>query len=92
MSYRGVAAGTLQTFSFSVNYVAVDSRCDVLVAMTACGLDDLVVEISDANIVRVEAGREIDGMKKAIRRLNRVLAQDIVRRMAIIAGGDGVMA
>jgi len=92
MSDGCVAAGALQTFGFTVNYVAVDGRSDVLVTMTACGLDDLVVEVSNTNVVRVEAGREIEGMKKAVRSLNRVLADNVVWRMAIVAGGDGVVA
>src|SRR4029078_521073 len=92
MSDGCVAAGALQTFGFTVNYVAVDGRSDVLVTMTACGLDHLVVEVSNTNVVRVEAGREIEGMKKAVRSLNRVLADNVVWRMAIVAGGDGVVA
>jgi hypothetical protein len=64
-----VASGALQALCFSVDYIAVDGRRDVLVAMAASGLDNLVVEAGDANVVRVEAGREIKGMKKAIRGL-----------------------
>src|SRR5512144_2141864 len=92
MSDGGVAAGALQSFGRTVNYVAIDGGCDVLVTATARGFDNLVVEVGDADVVRVEASGEIEGMKKAVGGLNRVLADNVVRRVAIVAGCDGVMA
>jgi len=83
-----VAAGTFETFGFAMNYVSVDGLGDVLVTMTASGLDDLVVEVRNSDVVGVEACREIEGMKKSIRGFNRILADDVMGRVAIVTTGD----
>jgi hypothetical protein len=86
-----MAACALQSFCLSVDNVAVDCLRDVFVAMAASRFGYLVVEVGDPDDVRVITSGEIERMEKAVRSLNCVLANDIVRRVAIVAGRRRVM-
>jgi hypothetical protein len=56
-----------------VYYISIDRLRDVLVTAAARRLSDLVIEVRDANIVRVQTGSEIEGVEKSVRSLYRVL-------------------
>ena len=83
-----MAASTLQPLCLAVHHVAIDRLGDIFVAVTASRFRYLVVEVGDPDDVRVITSGEIERMEKAVRSLNCVLANDIVRRVAIVAGRD----
>ena len=55
-------------------------------------LNDLVVELCDLDRVRISTASEIKGMPESVIRFDRVLADDVVRSVAVVAGGHRVMA
>jgi hypothetical protein len=75
-----------------MHIVAVYGLGDGLVAMAARGLHHFAIKPGDFNGVRITSGGEIEGMKEAIVGFDRVFADDVVRRVTVIAGGGGVMA
>jgi len=87
-----MAACALQSLCLSVDNVAVDGLRDVFVAMAASRFGYLVVEVGDPDDVRVVPCSEIERMEESVRSLNRIFADDIVRRVAIVAGRHRMMA
>src|SRR5215475_1840044 len=87
-----VAAGALESGGPAVNNVTVDGGGDALVAMAAGVLGDLVIELGDLDRVGIPAGGEVEGMPESVVGLDGVLPEDVVRRVAIVAGGGRVMA
>ena len=70
----------------------IDSGGDVLMTATARVFRNFVIEAGDLNRVGISAAGEIKGVPETVIGFYRVFADDIVRRVAIVAGGDGVMA
>jgi len=92
MPHRIVAASALQTFSFAVDNTAVDFCRDVLVTPAAGVLGNSVVELGDLNRVGIVATGEIKGMPETVIGLHRIFANEVVRGVAIVAGGRRMMA
>jgi len=87
-----VAAGAFQTPGPSVHDIAVNGRRDAFMASPAGILDHFVVELRDLDGVGVVPGREIERVPEPIVGLDRVLSDDVVRRVAVIADRDHMMA
>jgi hypothetical protein len=92
MTDRVVATGALQPSGLSVRYVAIDGSSDVLVAAPASILGDVVIEAGDFDSVGIPASGEVKGMPESIVGFDRVFPDDVMRRVAVVAGGDGVVA
>ena len=92
MSYGIVAARALQSFGAAVHYVAVNRRSYVLVAAAAGVLSDLVVEFRDLEGVRILSAGEVKRVPETVVGLNSVLADKIVRRVAIVTHSNRMMA
>ena len=75
----------------SARPVAIDGFRDGLVAPAAGGFRYLEIECRDPNIVGISAGREIEGMEEAVARLDGILTHQVMWRVAIVAGGRGMM-
>jgi len=91
MSNRTVAARALQPFSLAVHNVAVDGRSNVLVAAAAGILRHFVVEAGDLDGIGVVAAGEIEGMPETVVDFDGVFANQIVRRVTIVAGSGSTM-
>ena len=50
------------------------------------------IQACDLNVVGIPAAREIEGVQKAIQRFDRVLPNEIVRGVAVVAAGSRPMA
>jgi hypothetical protein len=87
-----VAPGTHDFLGVAVNVIAVDRLRDALVAAPAGGFGHLEIERSDADVVGIFASREVERVKKSVAGFHRVLADQVVWRMAVIAGGGRPMA
>src|ERR1044072_3594043 len=70
---------------------ALDGLRHVLVAGAARALRHLVVVFVDANRLVERARREVERMPEAVARFGVVLAHKVVRRVAVVAGGDGAV-
>ena len=81
-----MATGALNSKSVAMNCVAVNCLRDALVASAAGALCHSKVEPGDLNILGIIAGRKVEGMEKAIAGFNRILPDQVVRRVAIITG------
>jgi len=92
MSDGRMAARALQPFGLAVNHVAVDRGGDVFMTSAACVLDDSMIEFRDLDGVRIPAGREVKGMPEAVVGFHRILPENIVGSVAIVAGGRRAMA
>jgi hypothetical protein len=64
----------------------------LLMTVAARLLGDFQIVSFDLNRLVKAAGREIVGMPETVRGFRGVFADKIVRRVTIVAGGDGVMA
>ena len=53
---------------------------------------DFAVEARDLDRVRETAGGEMEGVPEAVVLLDGVFADDVVRRVVVVPGGDGMMA
>src|SRR3954454_2548572 len=69
-----------------------DGVCEFSVTRLARGFGDAVVVALDLDIVRKSSGGEGKGVEEPVGGLNCVLPSEIVRRVAVVARGDGVMA
>jgi len=87
-----VASGALKTGSFSVHNVAVDRRRDGLVTSPARVLGHLMIELGDLDCVGIPAGGEVERVPESVVGLDGVLSENVVRRVAVVAGGSRVMA
>ena len=87
-----VTPRALEPGSVAVHYISVNGRGDRLVASPAGVLDDAVIEFRDLNCVRVISAGEVERMPETVVRLYGVFTDDVVRCVAVIAGGYGVMA
>src|SRR5215207_6245179 len=67
---------------------ALDGLHDRFVAGAARALRNFVVELVDADRLVEAAGREVERVPEAVARLGVVLAQQVVRRVAVVAAGD----
>ena len=76
----------------AMNRIGVDGIGDGLMASTAGSFGNFQVESGDANVVRVPAGGEVKRMEEAVAGFNGVFSGEIVGRVAIVAGGGGMMA
>lgn len=92
VSYGGVATRALEALRLAVHHISVDGGGDVLVAVPAGVLGDLMIEFSDLDGIGIPAGGEVEGMPEAVIRFDRVLSEDVVGRVAVIAGGCDAMA
>src|SRR4029077_9101069 len=87
-----VASGALESGGFAVNYVSVDGGGDAFVAVAAGVLGDFVIELRDLDGVGIPAGGEVEGMPESVVGLDGVLAENVVRSVAVVAGRGRVMA
>ena len=71
---------------------AGDSGGDLLVTAAAGALRHALIARADQDVVGETARGERQGMEKAVLGLDRVLADEIVGGVAVVAGGDGTMA
>ena len=70
----------------------IDCFGNRFVTVPARMLGYLVIAWRDAKRIGKVSGREIEGMPEAVPRFGHVLADQIVRRMAIVANRDRAMA
>ena len=75
-----------------MNHVAVDRGCDRLMAPATRVLNDLVVKLGDLDRVGISAAGEIKGVPESVIRLHRILPDNVMGSMAVVTGGDGMMA
>src|SRR5579871_1424864 len=92
MSDRAVAARALNAFGATVHHVAINRRSNVLVAAAAGVLRDLMIEARDLDVVGIASGGEVKRMPEAVVGLHGILADQVVRGVAIVASGRGAMA
>ena len=85
MSYRQMTARAAQAFCRAMRAAGVNVLGDGGVAVAACAFHHLAIKLCDLDNVRILPGGEIEGVKKAVAGLDRILANDIVRCMAVIA-------
>jgi hypothetical protein len=60
--------------------------------MTAGAFHDLVVELSDLDGVWIFTAGEVEGVPESVIRFDCVFPDDVMRRMAVVAGCGVVMA
>ena len=92
MAHRVMAAGALQSGRLAVNYIAVDCRGDRFVAAAARIFRDLVIELRNLDGVGVASASEVKGMPESVVRFDHVFSNEVVWRMAVVTGGDRMMA
>ena len=92
MAHGKMTTSALYPAGVAVDILGIDGLCDGRMAAPACGFDDLAVEAGDLNRVRIISGGEIKRVKETVARLHRILADNIVRGMAVVAGSHGMMA
>jgi hypothetical protein len=80
-----MAARTLQSISFAMDYIAVDFRRNILVTVTAGIFGDGVIEPGNLDCVGVAPAGEVERMPEAVVSLHCILAEYIVRGMAVVA-------
>lgn len=91
MAYGRVTARTLKFIGFTVHSINVDVLHNVLVTTTASRFCDIQIKLCDLNVVWIVAGCEIKRMEETIACLDRLLPDEIVRRMTVVAGGGGAV-
>src|SRR5262249_44610734 len=64
---------------------------DFRMAFLACLLSDFQVSFIDLNRFVGDGSSEIERMAEGVRSLRRVLAEEVRGRVAVVAGGDGVV-
>ena len=69
-----------------MHHVAIDGGSDVLVAAAAGVFGHTVIKASDFDSVGIPTGGEVKGMPEAVVCFDRVLSDDVVRGVAIVAG------
>ena len=75
-----------------MHYIAIDRRSDGFMA-TATGIfRDLVIEFRNLDSVRIVAVGEVEGMPEPIVCFHRILADDVVWRVTVVAGCGEMMA
>ena|SRR5215472_5763701 len=87
-----MATRALNAAGQAMNGISVDGVGDGLMAAAAGGFGNLQVEGGDADVVRVPASREVKGMEETIAGFDCIFSGEIVRRVAVITGGGGMMA
>ena len=87
-----MAAGALEAGRFAMNYVAVDCRGDRFMAAAACIFCDLVIELCNLDGVGIATAGEVKGMPESVVGFDRVFSNDVVRCVAVVTGGDRVVA
>src|SRR5215472_7624376 len=92
MSDRRMTTRTLEAAGLAMHRVAIDGVGNGGVATAASGLGNFQIEGGDADVIRVPASGEIEGMKEPVAGFNGIFPGEIVRRVAVIASGSGVVA
>jgi hypothetical protein len=92
MADGNVAARAHDALGVVVSAIAVDGCSNAFVTVAACSFDDLVIEFRDLNRVWVVAAGEIEGMPETVIRFDRVLPDDVVRGVTVVASRCVVMA
>src|SRR5437660_1752627 len=92
MANRGVTPGALQPLGLTMHDVAIDGGGDVFMTATAGVFGNAVIELRDLDRVRIPAGGEIERVPESVIGLYRVFPENVVRSVAVIAGGRRVMA
>lgn len=87
-----VAASTLQPFGFAMYNVAVDFRRDVFVTAPAGVFRHSVIELGDLDRVWIVAAGKVVRMPESVVGLHCILADDVVRCVAIVTCGHRTMA
>lgn len=88
VSYIEMATGTRNVFA------AMDTEnrvCEFRMTGFASALSNPVIVAFDLDIVRKAAGRECEGMEKTIGRFDRILSDELVRRVTVIACRDSTV-
>ena len=91
MSDRVVAARALQSLRFSVDHIAVDCGSNVFVAAAASILGYAVIKARDLDGVGIPSRGEVKRVPESVVRFDGVLADEVVGRVAVVAGGGGVV-
>src|SRR5580765_4414395 len=86
-----MAAGAVNR-ALTMHALAVNGFRKGLMAMPACAFHHLKVKLGDLDIVWVFVGGEIKRVEETVARFHRVLSDEIVRCVAVIAGGRRVVA
>ena len=87
-----MAARTLQALGLSMNDVSVDGGRNVFVATPARVLRDLVIELRNLDGVGIPPCSEVERVPEAVVGLDGVFANDVMRRVTVVAGSGGVVA
>src|SRR5215831_1968426 len=87
-----VTARALEPGGVTVHYISVNGRGNRFVASPAGILDHPVIEFRDLNGVGVISAGEVERVPESVVRFYRVLSDDVVRRVAVIAGGHRMVA
>ena len=70
----------------------IDRFRDLRMAMMAGAFGYTAIALGDAERVGISSRREVERMPETVSCLHYVLPDEIVRSMAVVTGGDGVMA
>ena len=92
MTNRAVTTRAFQPTRATVIGTGVDGRGDVLVTAPARVLRHLVIESGDLDGIGILAASEVERMPETIVGFYRILADQVVRCVAIIAAGRMAMA
>jgi len=87
VSYVGMAANARYAIAVALRgRPGMDLINEVLMTVTAVVLDNAVIVCMDPNVVGKLAGRKGEGVEEAVARLAVVLADEIMGRVAVVAG------
>ena len=92
MSDRVMAARTHNAFRAAMCAVAINGSGDAFVTMATGALHHLMIELSDLDGVWIFAGCEVERMPKPVVCLHRIFPNDVMRSVAVVAGGGVVVA
>ena len=92
MTDRIVASRAFKTLRLAVRNIPVDRRGDLFMTAPARAFRNAVIELRDFDGVGIPASGEVKGVPEAVVGLHRVLAEEIMRRVAIVACCDRMVA
>src|SRR5688572_28923945 len=70
----------------------VDRFGDLRMAMVTCAFSHPAIALGNAKRVGIPAGGEVERVPDPVPALHHVFADDVMRRVTIVAGCDGMMA
>lgn len=87
-----MTARALHALGLAMDILPVNGLGNRQVAVAARCFHHLVAQSGDLNRVRIFSGGEVKRMKETVSRLHRVFADQVVRRVTVIARRRGMMA